>query len=76
MEKLMYTLIESLTLLHAGTQCHIVHQWLHQAAMPQFLPSQTLLNELCLFVVWNNIMADDRQRCYAFPEQQEIKTVN
>ena len=63
-----YTLIESFRLLHPGTQCHIVHLK-HKCKFIIFASSN--FAELTLF----HVMVDDRQKCYAFPEQQENKTL-
>ena len=63
-----YTLIESFRLLHPGTQCPIVHLK-HKCKFIIFASSN--FAELTLF----HVMVDDRQKCYAFPEQQENKTL-
>ena len=63
-----YTLIESFRLLYPGTQCHIAHLK-HECNFIIFASSN--FAELTLF----HIMANGRQKCYAFPEQQENKTL-
>ena len=68
-----YALIESFRLLHPGTQCHIVHlkqEWSHQTASFIIFAFSNVA-ELTLF----HIMFYDRQKCYAFPEQQENRTL-